>query len=92
MKVKLDTLELAAGVPFGQMGVLEGTLIDEQTMVGYMVILSIALASRALSVNGSITGVGQRMMMAWSAAGGAGSSLATGNASIGEQTMNQYFC
>lgn len=89
MKMKADALELAAGVPFGQMGVLEGTLIDEQTMVGYMVILSIALASwLAFKMNGSITGVGQRMMMAWSAAGGAGSSLATGNASIGEQTID----
>lgn len=89
MKLKADALDLAAGVPFGQMGVLEGTLIDEQTMVGYMVILSIALASwLAFKMNGSITGVGQRMMMAWSAAGSAGSSLATGNASIGEQTID----
>lgn len=89
MKLKADALDLAAGVPFGQMGVLEGTLIDEQTMVGYMVILSIGLASwLAFKMNGSITGVGQRMMMAWSAAGSAGSSLATGNASIGEQTID----
>lgn len=89
MKMKADALDLASGVPFGQMGVLEGTLIDEQTMVGYMVILSIGFASwLAFKMNGSITGVGQRMMMAWSAAGGAGSSLATGNASIGEQTID----
>lgn len=89
LKMKADALDLAAGVPFGQMGVLESTLIDEQTMVGYMVILSIGLASwLAFKMSGSISGVGQRMMMAWSAAGSAGSSLATGNASIGEQTID----
>ena len=89
MKMKADALSLSSGIPFGKMGVLESTLIDEQTMVGYMVILSIAFAGwLAFKMNGSITGVGQRMMMAWSAAGGAGSSLSTGNANIGEQTID----
>lgn len=87
--MKTDALELAAGVPFGMMGVLDGTLIDEQTMVGYMVILSIFLAGwLAFKMQGSITGVGQRMLMSWSAAGSAGSSLSTGNANIGEQTID----
>ncbi|MDV2441455.1 conjugal transfer protein TraG N-terminal domain-containing protein [Acinetobacter gerneri] len=89
LKMKADALELAAGVPFGMMGVLDGTLIDEQTMVGYMVILSIFLAGwLAFKMQGSITGVGQRMLMSWSAAGSAGSSLSTGNANIGEQTID----
>lgn len=89
MKMKADALDLASGVPFGMMGVLDSTLIDEQTMVGYMVILSIFLAGwLAFKMQGSITGVGQRMLMSWSAAGSAGSSLSTGNANIGEQTID----
>ena len=89
MRMKADALDFAQGVPFGQMGVLEGTLIDEQTTVGYMVILSVAFAGwLAFKMNGSITGVGQRMLTSWAAAGSAGSSLASGNASIGEQTID----
>ncbi|ENG7912456.1 conjugal transfer protein TraG N-terminal domain-containing protein [Acinetobacter baumannii] len=89
LKDKADALELASGIPFGKMGVLDGTLIDEQTFIAYLVILSIAFAGwLAFKMNGPITGVGQRMLMAWNAAGGAGSSLATGNASIGEQTID----
>jgi len=89
MQMKAKALQLANGIPFGQMGVLESTIIDEQTMVGYMVILSVGFAGwLALRLNGSITGVGQRMVTAWNAAGSAGASLATGNTSIGEQTID----
>lgn len=87
---KLQALSLAKGVPFQLMDAFDATLSDEQAMIGYMVVLVPFIAGAIIKLGqGGMMGVADRMLTGFSTAGAAaGSSLASGNHSMGQTTMD----
>lgn len=86
LQSKLAALKLSAGVPFQLSGVLDSTIVDEQAMVGYMVVLVPFIAGAIVKLgSGEIIGLADRMISGFSSAGSrAGAALASGNLSMGQ--------
>lgn len=83
---KLAALSLSAGVPFQLTDAYGATLVDEQAMIGYMVVLVPFIAAGIVKMaQGGFMSVGDRVMAHFASAGGAaGSAAATGNVSMGQ--------
>lgn len=90
LRYKLKALDMAAGVPFQVSDVFDATLGNEQTMIGYMVVLVPFIAGGIIKMGqGGFIGVADRMMTGFAAAGGAiGASTASGNMSMGQAGMD----
>lgn len=86
MQYKARALELAAGVPFQLSDVFDATLSDEQTMIGYMVVLVPFIAGGIIRLGqGGFMSVADRMMTGFSSAATAvGAGMAGGNVSMGQ--------
>ncbi len=86
MKHKANALSLAAGVPFQLSDTFSATLVNEQAVIGYMVVLVPFIAAGIIRMGqGGFMGVADRAFASFTSAGGAaGAALATGNVSMGQ--------
>ena len=90
MKHKANALSLAAGVPFQLSDTFSATLVNEQAVIGYMVVLVPFIAAGIIRMGqGGFMGVADRAFSSFTSAGGAaGAALATGNVSMGQVGMD----
>ena len=90
MKHKANALSLAAGVPFQLSDTFSATLVNEQAVIGYMVVLVPFIAAGIIRMGqGGFMGVADRAFASFTSAGGAaGAALATGNVSMGQVGMD----
>lgn len=90
LKKQAEAMELAQGVPFSKLSVLDSTVIDEQAMLGFFVIIILLLAAwAARAFNGGILSVAPRLLSSMTSAGSSvGGSLAMGNTSLGETALD----
>ncbi|KVN20688.1 MULTISPECIES: conjugal transfer protein TraG N-terminal domain-containing protein [unclassified Burkholderia] len=87
---KLAALKLAAGVPFQLSNVFDATIVDEQAMIGYMVVLVPFIAGAVVRMaDGQIYGLADRMISGFSSAGArSGAAIAGGNYSMGQSGID----
>ncbi|KVL85354.1 conjugal transfer protein TraG N-terminal domain-containing protein [Burkholderia stagnalis] len=87
---KLAALKLAAGVPFQLSNVFDATIVDEQAMIGYMVVLVPFIAGAVVRMaDGQIYGMADRMISGFSSAGArSGAAIAGGNYSMGQSGID----
>ena len=87
---KLKALQISDTIPFQLSDAYDATISDEQTAIGYLVIIAVPLAAwLASKLQGSLSTAMSSMYGAYSAAGAtAGASTASGNASIGQQSVD----
>ncbi|MDB0323393.1 conjugal transfer protein TraG, partial [Acinetobacter baumannii] len=90
LKKQAEAMELAQGVPFSKLSVLDSTVIDEQAMLGFFVLIILLLAAwAARAFNGGILSVAPRLLSSMTSAGSSvGGSLAMGNTSLGETALD----
>jgi conjugal transfer mating pair stabilization protein TraG len=90
LKHKTAALSLAAGVPFQLTDVFSATLVDEQAIIGYMVVAVPFLSAGIIKLGqGGFMGVADRVMTGLSSAGSAvGGTLAMGNQSLGNSSVD----
>lgn len=87
LQKKMAALSTAAnGVPFQMSNVFDATLSDEQTMIGYMVVLVPFIAASIIKMGqGGFMSLSDKMMTGFASAGSsAGASMAMGNMSAGQ--------
>ncbi|KWH59277.1 conjugal transfer protein TraG N-terminal domain-containing protein [Burkholderia cepacia] len=87
---KLTALHLSAGVPFQLSSAFDSTLVDEQAMIGYMVVLVPFIAGAIVKMgDGAIFGLADRALSGFAAAGSrAGAAIASGNFSMGQAGLD----
>ena len=92
---KANALSLAGGVPFQLSGVFSSTLVDEQSVIGYMVVLVPFMAAGIIKMGqGGFMSVADRAITGFTSAGAAAGSswgagnITTGNASLNNDTVN----
>ncbi|KVD80558.1 conjugal transfer protein TraG N-terminal domain-containing protein [Burkholderia ubonensis] len=87
---KLAALKLSAGVPFQLSNVFDATIVDEQAMIGYMVVLVPFIAGAVVRMaDGQIYGLADRMISGFSSAGArSGAAIAGGNYSMGQSGID----
>ncbi len=87
---KTKALELAAGVPFQLSDAFDATLMDEQAMIGYMVMLVPVMAGMIIKLGqDGFMGVADRMMGGVASAGAtAGNHAASGNVHLGHAALD----
>ncbi len=87
---KTKALELAAGVPFQLSDAFDATLIDEQAMIGYMVMLVPVMAGMIIKLGqDGFMGVADRMMGGFASAGAtAANHAASGNVHLGHTALD----
>lgn len=90
LRKETNALELASGVPFQASDAFDATLTDEQTAIGYLIILAIPLAVwLATRMRGSMLTYGNQLISAFNSAGAsAGAAAYAGNANIGDQSID----
>lgn len=90
LRYKARALELAAGVPFQMSDAFDATLSNEQSMIGYMVVLVPFIAGAIVKMGqGGLTSLGDKMIGSFQSAGAAaGSQTASGNYSMGQTGMD----
>lgn len=92
LQKKLAALQLATqtGIPFQLTNTFDATIIDEQALVGWMIVLVPFLAGAVVKLGEmGITGMGDKMFAGLGSAGGAaGASMAAGNISVGQQSID----
>ena len=90
LKHKTDALALSQGVPFQLSDVFDATLVNEQAMIGYMVVLVPFIAAGIIKMaEGGIMGVADRAISGASSAGSAaGAAWGAGNVSMGNVSMD----
>jgi len=90
LKKQAEAMDLSQGVPFSKLSVLESTVIDEQAMLGFFVLIILLLAAwAARAFNGGILSVAPRLLSSMTSAGSSvGGSLAMGNTSLGETSLD----
>jgi conjugal transfer mating pair stabilization protein TraG len=86
LRHKTNAMALAAGVPFQLSDTFSATLVNEQAVIGYMVVLVPFIAAGIIRMGqGGIMGVADRAFAGLGTAGSAaGSGWATGNVSMGQ--------
>lgn len=87
---KLTALHLSSGVPFQLSTAFDSTLVDEQAMIGYMVVLVPFIAGAIVKMgDGAIFGLADRALTGFSTAGSrAGAAIASGNYSMGQAGLD----
>ncbi|ONY62612.1 conjugal transfer protein TraG N-terminal domain-containing protein, partial [Burkholderia cenocepacia] len=87
---KLTALHLSAGVPFQLSSAFDSTLVDEQAMIGYMVVLVPFIAGAIVKMgDGAIFGLADRALSGFATAGSrAGAAIASGNYSMGQAGLD----
>lgn len=87
---KMRALDLADGVPFQMMDVFDATLQDEQSIIGYMVVLVPFIAAGIIKMGqGGIMSIADKAISGVVTAGSAvGSGLASGNMSMGAASLD----
>lgn len=92
LKTKAASLALASGVPFQMMDVYEGTLIDEQSMIGWMIVLVPFMAAGLVKLgSGGFMGVADRLVSGFSnTATRIGENLGQGNEHIGDTAVDNH--
>ena len=90
LQYKARGLELSKGIPFQLSDVFDVTLGNEQAMIGYMIVLVPFIAGAIIKMGqGGFLSVADRMFSGAASAGAAaGSSLASGNVSLGQTAMD----
>jgi conjugal transfer mating pair stabilization protein TraG len=90
LRHKMAALNLATGVPFQLSDAFDATLGDEQAAVGYLVVLVPFISGAIIKMGqGGFMSVADRMVTGFSSAGAAvGSSLASGNISMGQAGLD----
>lgn len=92
LRYKMRALELAtgSGIPFQLSDAFDATLIDEQALIGYMVILVPFIAAGIIKMSqGGIMSLADRMTASFSSAvHGAGYQHSIGNHSMGQAGMD----
>lgn len=92
LRYKMRALELAtgSGIPFQLSDVFDATLTDEQSLIGYMVLLVPFLAAGIIKMGqGGIMSLADRMTASFSSAvHGAGYQTSIGNVSMGQVGMD----
>ena len=90
LRYKARALELASGVPFQLSDAFDATLSNEQSMIGYMVVLVPFLAGAIVKMGqGGVLAMADRMMAGLTSAGSAvGTSAASGNVSLGQTGLD----
>ena len=92
LQKKLAALQLASetGIPFQLTNTFDATIIDEQALVGWMIVLVPFLAGAVVKLGEmGITGMGDKMFAGLGSAGStAGASMAAGNISVGQQSID----
>lgn len=92
LQKKIAALNLATlqGIPFQLTNTIDATIIDEQALVGWMVVL-VPFLSGALIKLGQMgmTGMADKMFASYGSAGGAvGGDLSSGNLTMGERSID----
>lgn len=90
LRHKMAALKLAEGVPFQMSDVFDATLSNEQAAIGYMIVLVPFLSGAIIKMGqGGFMSMADKMVTGFNSAGSAvGSSLASGNQSIGQTSMD----
>ncbi|WP_459203449.1 conjugal transfer protein TraG N-terminal domain-containing protein (plasmid) [Ralstonia pseudosolanacearum] len=90
LRYKARALELAAGVPFQLSDAFDATLTNEQSMIGYMVVMVPFIAGAIIKMGqGGFMSVSDRMFSGFASAGAAiGASTASGNVSMGQAGLD----
>jgi len=90
LRHKVAALNLAAGVPFQLSDAFDATLVDEQAAIGYLVVLVPFLSGAIIKMGqGAFMSVADKMVTGFTSAGAAvGSSLASGNVSLGQAGLD----
>lgn len=90
LKKQAEAMDLSQGVPFSKLSVLDSTVIDEQAMLGFFVLIILLLAAwAARAFNGGILSVAPRLLSSMTSAGSSvGGSLAMGNTQLGETSLD----
>lgn len=86
LRHKLQALSLAGGVPFQLSDVFDATIVNEQSMIGYMVVLVPFIAGAIVKLgDGQIYGLADRAVSGVMGMGSrTGAAIAAGNYSMGQ--------
>ncbi|MGP8438176.1 conjugal transfer protein TraG N-terminal domain-containing protein [Paraburkholderia fungorum] len=92
LKHKANALGLAPGVPFQLSDAFTGTLVDEQAVIGYMVVLVPFMAGAIIKMGqGGFMSLADKAITGFSSAGAAaGSAWAAGNVSMGQAGIDTH--
>lgn len=92
LKHKADALGLARGVPFQLSDAFSATIVDEQAVIGYMVVLVPFMAGAIIKMGqGGFMSLADKAITGFTSAGAAaGSAWASGNVSMGQAGIDTH--